>query len=157
MQAPNTDSVSEGGSRTDEVLRARTSLLDNARNMTLASQQIRTQNFNFFVVSTAALVTGYAKLNQHWQVVFGMAGITMSAMFFLLDVRGHGLHKRSVDQMALIEEIIWESAQLARRYVPPPRANKGRQRFISHRFIYRAFFVMVGVAWLGSLIFKPTG
>jgi hypothetical protein len=132
-----------------------TSFLDHARNMTLASQQIRTQNFNFFVIATAALVTGYAKLNQQWQVVFGIAGMIISAMFFLLDVRGHGLHKRSVDQMALIEPRIWQQAQLdPKDYTPPPRAE-GRQLFISHRFIYRAFFVMVGLAWPGSLIFKP--
>jgi hypothetical protein len=136
-------------------MKARATLLDHARNMTLASQQIRTQNFNFFVIVTAALVTGYAKLIPQWRVIFGVAGIIISAMFFLLDLRGRGLHKRSVDQMALIEPLIWQQARLDEgKYTSPPRAE-GRQIFISHLFIYRAFFVMVGLAWLGSLIFKP--
>jgi hypothetical protein len=138
-----------------DTLRAMSTLLDHARNMTLASQQVRTQNFNFFIVVTAALVAGYAKLNQQWQPVFGAAGIVISLLFFLLDLRGYGLHKRSVDQLALIEPLIWQRAQFnADVYTEPPRAE-GRRLFISHRFIYRVFFVIVGLAWLGSLIFRP--
>ena len=106
------------------------------------------RNFNFFVVLTAAMLAGVAQLPPKWRPVLGFAGALTSLLFFGLDVRGNRLLKRSLDQLAVIEPLVWKHAGVAGWSAVP------RQTLLSHKWLYRAFIVVVG---LGSIVIILTG
>lgn len=137
--------------QTDGDLKALTSALDHARGMTNQSSELRTKNFNFFVIIAAALVAGYTRPSPSWgwMVVFDLAGIFTSVLFFCLDIRGYGLHQRSVDQLTVLEPLVWDRAGIL-GWKPIPR--HGGIRFLSHRWLYRTFFAVVGVSWALALV-----
>jgi hypothetical protein len=117
--------------------------LNHAQTMANQASEVRMRNFNFFVAITGALIAGYAKLPAAWSPVLGLVGMLTSVLFFGLDVRGRGLLKRSIDQLVLLEPLVWERAAV-RGWSPIPR--DGGSRFLSHNWIYKTFFVIVGAA-----------
>ena len=77
-------------------LTAATAALDHARSMANYSAEVRMRSFNFFVVITAALLTGLAQLPERWSLILGVGGAIVALFFYGLDVRARGLHKRSI-------------------------------------------------------------
>ena len=112
---------------------------------------VRMRNFNFFIVLTGALIAGLAQLPAVWSPVVGIAGAITSVLFFALDVRGRGLVKRSIDQLVLLEPIVWQRAGI-QGWTQIPR--HGGIRILNHQWIYRAFFVIVGVASIVGSVLK---
>jgi len=107
------------------------------------ASEVRMRNFNFFVVITGALITGFAQLPAVWSPVVGFAGVLTSVLFLGLDIRGRGLVKRSIDQLELLEPIVWERAAVQGwSHIP----RHGGCQLISHNWIYRTFFIVVGLA-----------
>lgn len=136
-------------------LRALTSALDHARTMTNHSSEIRMRNFNFFILVTAALIAGEAKPpSRGWSMVFGAAGIVSSILFFFLDVRGYGMLRYNSRKIEILEPILWARAGIT-GWTPAP--THGGMKMISHRWIYRTFFVLVGLAWAVALTFSIVG
>lgn len=133
-------------------LKALTSALDHARTMANQAAEVRMRNFYFFLVITGALVTGCMKPpSWEWVIVFDVAGILSSLLFFGLDVRGRELHTRSIDQIAELEPRLWNFAGMGDKWTPIPRGG-----IISHKWIYRTFFGIIGVAWATALIVTLT-
>src|SRR5262245_7791697 len=91
-------------------LAAAIAALDHARTMANYAADVRMRNFDFFVVITAALLAGQAQFDVWWSPILGASGVITSVFFFGLDVRGRGLHKRSIDQLAALEPVIWQQA-----------------------------------------------
>jgi hypothetical protein len=120
--------------------------LTHAREMANHAADLRMRNFNFFVVFSGILFAGLAQLPIAWSPILGVAGAVTSALFVGLDVRGRGLHRRCIDQLAILEPIVWERAGIS-GWSPIPR--HGGAWFLSHNWIYKTFFVMVG---LGSIL-----
>ena len=127
-------------------LTALVAALNHARDMANHASDLRMRNFNYFVILSGILFTGHAQLPVIWSPLLGAAGAVISALFFGLDVRGRGLHRRSVDQLAILEPILWQRAGVS-GWSPIPR--HGGSRFLSHNWIYKSFFAMVG---LGSIL-----
>jgi hypothetical protein len=128
-------------------LKALTSALDHARSMANQAAEVRMRNFNFFIVITGALVAGYGRPAWAWNV--------MASLFFLgLDVRGYGLQRRSVDQLTILEPLLWERGGIP-GWTAIPR--HGGLRIISHRWIYQTFCVIVGTAWATALTINLLG
>ena len=108
------DSEPKERPRTGDELKALCAGLDHARTLVIASHDVRMRNFNFFVLITAALMTGYTRQSWGWLVVLDLAGIVSSLSFFALDIRGAGIHKRAGDLVRSLEPIVWESASVPR-------------------------------------------
>jgi hypothetical protein len=149
--------TTSAGPSADEF-RALTSALDHARAMVIATADLRTKNFNFYLVITGVLVAGYAKpSNAHWPLVFAIAGIVSSILFFGLDVRGSSFNRHSADQMAILEPLVWERACIRELWTPIP--HDGGLRIISHKWISRMFFAVTTTAWIIALVlslyFRP--
>jgi hypothetical protein len=118
--------------------------LDHARGMVISQADLRMRNFNFYTVITGALAAAYASktISPGW--VIAIAGTLASVMFFGLDVRGYGLHQRSVNQLAILEPLVWEQAGVP-GWTPIPRTS-----IASHKWIYRTFFAITGCAWVAA-------
>jgi len=129
-------------------LRALTAAIDHARAMANQASEVRMRNFNFFIIVTGALVAGYGRTPGVWNVLFDIAGVMAALLFLGLDVRGYGLHRRSVDQLRIIEPLLWERAALSGWTAIP---HHGGFWILSHRWIYRSFFVVLGTAWAIAL------
>lgn len=132
----------------DGDLKALTSALDHARAMANFAGEVRTNNFNFFVLITGGLVTGYANLPSGWRIALELGGVVSSLLFILLDVREYGLTRRSVDQLLILEPLVWQRAGLT-GWKPIPL--HGGIRVVSYRWIYRTFFAVIGVGWFLAL------
>ena len=131
-------------------LRPLIALLDHSRAMVNFASEVRMRNFNFFVVLTAAMLAGVAKLPPEWTPVVGLAGAFTSLVFFGLDVRGNRLLKRSLDQLSVLEPRVWEQAGIS-GWSPVPR-----QTLVSHKWLYRTFIVIVGLASIGASLSSTT-
>lgn len=146
-----TDTISNAQS---DDLKALTSALDHARTMANQAVEVRMRNFNFFIIITGALVAGYGRPAWAWNVIFDVAGIMASLLFFGLDIRGYGLHRRYMDQLRILEPILWKRAGIFERISIP--AHEGF-RFLSHRWLYRTFFIIIGTAWATALVIGLLG
>ena len=122
-------------------LTATIAALSHARSMANYASDVRMRNFNFFIVITGALITGQTQLSVVWSPVLAVAGVITSVFFFGLDVRVRGIHKRSIDQLAILEPMIWQQAGIEGW---SPRPRHGGKLFVSHTWIYRAFFLIAG-------------
>ena len=107
------------------------------------------RNFNFFVLLTAAMLAGHAQLPAPWSPILGFSGIIINALFFALDVRGRGLLERSIDQLTLLEPLVWKKAGVSGWSAIP---RHGGARFISHKWLYRIFFVTIGAGSFWMLV-----
>jgi len=129
-------------------LRALTAAVDHARAMANQASEVRMRNFNFFVVVAGALVAGYGRANWASNFLFDIAGIVSALLFLGLDIRGYGLHRRSMDQLRILEPLLWDRAAVS-GWTAIPR--HGGFWMLSHRWLYRTFFVAVGAAWTTAL------
>jgi hypothetical protein len=108
------------------------------------------RNFNFFIIITGALLAGYARPGRVWNLILDGSGTLVSLVFLGLDVRGYGLHRRAVDQMTLLEPIMWSFAGVE-GWTPAP--THGGARILSHRWLYRSLFCIGALAWVVALLF----
>jgi hypothetical protein len=118
------------------------------------ASEVRMRNFNFFIIITGALVAGYGRPAWAWNIILCSAGILASLLFFGLDIRGYGLCHRSVDQLRILEPLLWERAGV-QGWTAIPRY--GGIWFISHKWLYRSFFVITCTAWITALTFSLLG
>jgi hypothetical protein len=138
-----TAAIDSGTAESKGELAALLAALDHARTMANFASDLRMRNFNFFIVVAGALIAGLAQLPAAWSPVVGIAGAITSVLFLGLDIRGRGLAKRSIDQLVLLEPIVWQRAGV-HGWTQIPR--HGGSRFLNHQWIYRTFFVIVGLA-----------
>lgn len=108
---------------------------------------VRQRNFNFHVILSGFLVTGQIQLQHAIAPALGLVGGVASAMFFALDVRTYALQRHKMEQLYELEPILWRAAGIV-GWSPFP----SQPFFMTHRFIYRTFFVIVG-AFSGALSF----
>ena len=143
--------MSSGRSETEGIQFSALSLaLEHARAMAISAADLRVRNFNFYIIVSGALIAGYAKgPSWRWLTVLNVAGMFASALFFCLDIRGGGLYRRCAHQLMILEPLVWAQAG-----VPgwKPLPTDGSSRFLSHTWIYRSFFLVIGVCWMAALI-----
>lgn len=124
--------------------------LEHARVMANWAAEVRMRNFNFYILLTGALVTGYTQLPVKWWMVLALAGTFTSALFVGLDIRVYGLLKRSMDQLKVLESALWQLAELEWQPIP----QHGGMQWISHTWIYRTFFVSVGIMSIVAFVLQ---
>ena len=124
--------------------------LNHSRDAMSCAVNVRQKNFHFFVILVGFLAAGYANLSSPWQgLVLPITGIVLSILFFLLDVRGSQLLHRSNTLLNEIERVVWKEAGLKEI---PESHQYSRLRLVSHAFLYRAFFAIVGLASAARLL-----
>ncbi len=71
------------------------------------------RNFNYFILITGALVTGFSRLSSPWwNPMLEGAGIVSGLLFFGLDVRGYGLLLYNQKKVDTLEPLLWDRAGL---------------------------------------------
>jgi hypothetical protein len=78
--------------------------LEHARTRALHTADLRTKNFNFFIVIAGALVAAYANFSHEYKgLMIGLFGAFVSAIFFGLDVRGRRVLDACLDALRSAE------------------------------------------------------
>ena len=95
---------------TDGDLTALSATVNHVRDLAIHTANLRTKNFNFFILLSGLLFTGQAKLSAKLAGQLGWAGATTAIIFLALDYRGAGLLRRHQQQMQLLEPILWDRA-----------------------------------------------
>jgi len=119
--------------------------LEHMRFTAAHAVDIRMRNFNFFVIFIGIIIAGYTHFPlREASSLMPIFGFVTSIFFFLLDVRGGRLLKRTIIPLNEVESCLWQKAGLQK--VPEP--HNINVKICSHSFIYRGFFVLIGVASL---------
>jgi hypothetical protein len=126
--------------------------LEHAREMANFAAEVRMRNFNFFLVIGGALAAGYVQMGEQMvRMALGIAGVLLSLLFLGLDIRGHQLVQRATRHLDAIEPVVWAKAGLP---TPVPYPHTGRLRMLTHAWIYRTLFGVVGVASATSAVLQ---
>ena len=114
------------------------------------ASDVRTRNFNFFIIIVGALATGHVYLKQSWApLCLSVSGIVVSFFFFCLDLRMRDILKVRIDELDIIEPEVWKRAGIEGSQGNP---RSGPIWFASHLWIDRCMFVLTGIASLVLLI-----
>jgi hypothetical protein len=125
--------------------------LSHVRDMHEMFAELRTKNFNFFIVIVAAAIAGAAgvteKSNLTLQYVSSLAAAVSCIIFF-------GIEKRTVEmlgdarqELERIEPLAGVNLSRRDKWTGPGR----RRRYVSHTWLYTSAFMIVYLGALASI------
>lgn len=123
---------------TSEALRI--AALDHARAMTTQASELRTKNFNFFLVIMGVIMAAYVNVGrENARLALCAIGVLVSLVFLLLDIRGRELLDAAKKELAVKELELGITIQATLQQM---RIGKPIRKLISHTFVYRVIYIV---------------
>ncbi len=125
--------------------------LDHARVMTTYASDLRTKNFNFFLITMGVIVAAYVNIGSgNAKLAVCTVGAFVSLAFILLDIRGRDILNAAKKELVLRELELGITIQST---LQKSVMEKPIKKIISHTFVYRAIYVVGLVLSISLAVF----
>lgn len=146
----------KNGDKRHDVTNADIAVLNHARTMLIHAAELRTKNFNYFLILTGIIILAFTRIEHIFAIqVIASIGIVISGVFIILDFRTKQLIKDARYPLYETEKRFGMTIHYDDRLRDVNRKIKasGRVRIISHTFGFQAVFVVVCIlfAWITFL------
>lgn len=125
--------------------------LDHARVMTIHASELRTKNFNFFIIIMGVVLAAYTNVSRgDAKLTLCAVGALISLAFLLLDVRGRNLLDAAKKELILRELELRITIQSTLQQAV---SQKPIRKIISHTSVYRTIYILGFVLSISLTVF----